>query len=46
MRGDGILVTITMNVAVADIGFLEGVDFGNLSEQSDRALKGSGLTEE
>jgi len=46
VRGDGILVTITMNVAVADIGFLEEVDFGNLSERDDRALRGSGLTEE
>jgi len=33
-------------IAVADLGFLEGGDFGNPSERSERALRGSGLTGE
>ena len=33
---------------LADLGFLEGVtgDFGNPSERSERALRGSGLIRE
>jgi len=31
---------------LADIGFLEGGDFGNPNERSKRALRGSGLTGE
>ena len=32
--------------ALADIGFLEGGDFRNPGEQSERALRGSWLTGE
>ena len=31
---------------LANLGFLEGSDFGNPSELSERAFRGSGLTEE
>jgi len=31
-------------VTLADLGFFRGGDFGNTSERSERALRGSGLT--
>jgi len=33
-------------VTLADLGFFTGGDFGNPSELSERALRGSGLTGE
>ena len=35
-----------LRIALADLGFLEAGDFGNPSERSERALRGSGLTGE
>jgi len=42
----GRTVWINWPSPVADLGFLEGGDFGNLSERSERALRGSGRTGE
>jgi len=36
----------SVGVTSVDLGFLEGGDFGNPSERSKRALRGSGITRE
>jgi len=41
-----IVMSAFSTYTLADLGFLEGGDFGNPSERSDRALRGSGLTGE
>ena len=43
---DPILMSDYIRQPLADLGFLEGGDFGNPSERSERALRGSGLTGE
>jgi len=39
-------VLMKYGIALADLGFFRGGDSGNPSERSERALRGSGLTEE